>query len=68
MLGHLGDPLEWDVLDTVETVVQFAQSMTWRGTSPVVRLLTTIYHTGVCLTRQAIAEVETHVQRLIGLE
>ncbi len=30
--------------------------------------LTTIYHTGVCLTKQAMAEVETHVQRLIGLE
>ena len=57
-----------DVLDTVETVVQFAQTMTWKGKSPVVRLLTTIYHTGIRLTKQAMAQVETHLQRLIGLE
>ena len=57
-----------DVLDTVEAVVQFAQTMTWKGKPPVVRLLTTTYHTGVRLTKQAMAEVETHVQRLIGLE
>jgi transposase len=25
-----------DMLDTVETVVQFAQTMTWKGKSPVV--------------------------------
>jgi transposase len=57
-----------DVLDTVETVVKFAQTMTWKGKAPVVRLLTTTYHTGVRLTKQAMAEVETHVQRLVGLE
>ncbi len=57
-----------DVLDSVETVVQFAQTMTWKGKAPVVRLLTTIYHRGVRLTKQAMAEVETHIQRLSGLE
>jgi hypothetical protein len=57
-----------DVLDSVETVVKFAQTMTWKGKAPVVRLLTTIYHTGVRLTKQALAEVETHIQRLSGLE
>lgn len=57
-----------DMLDTVETVVQFARTMTWKGNHPVVRLLTTTYRTGVRLTKQAMAQVETHVQRLIGLE
>jgi transposase len=57
-----------DLLDTVETVVKFAQTMTWKGKTPVVRLLTTIYHTGVRLTKKAMADVETHLQRLIGLE
>jgi transposase len=57
-----------DILDTVETVIKFAQTMTWKGNPPVVRLLTTIYYTGVRLTKRAMAEVETHVQRLIGLE
>ena len=57
-----------DLLDTVETVVKFAQTMTWKGKAPVVRLLTTTYHTGVRLTKQAMAEVETHIKRLSGLE
>ena len=57
-----------DVLDTVETVIKFAQTMTWKGNPPVVRLLTTVYHTGVRLTKQAMAEVETYVQRLTDLE
>jgi transposase len=57
-----------DILDTVETVVKFAQTMTWKGKAPVVRLLTTTYPTGVRLTKKAMAEVETHIQRLIGLE
>jgi len=52
----------------VETVVKFAQTMTWKGKAPVVRLLTTTYPTGVRLTKKAMAQVETHVQRLIGLE
>jgi len=52
----------------VETVVKFAQTMTWKGKAPVVRLLTTTYPTGVRLTKKAMAEVETHIQRLIGLE
>jgi Rhodopirellula transposase DDE domain len=56
------------MLDSVETVVKFAQTMTWKGKSPVVRLLTTLYHTGVRLTKQAMTEVETHLQRFIGLE
>jgi Rhodopirellula transposase DDE domain len=56
------------MLDSVETVVKFAQTMTWKGKSPVVCLLTTIYHTGVRLTKQAMAQGETHVQRLVGLE
>jgi transposase len=57
-----------DVLDTVETVVKFAQTMTWKGKHPAVRLMTTTYHTGVRLSKQAMAEVETHLKRLAGLE
>jgi Rhodopirellula transposase DDE domain len=52
----------------VETIVKFAQTMTWKGKAPVVRVLTTISQTGVRLTKQAMAEVETHIERLSGLE
>ena len=66
--GGLEQHWNADLLDTIETVVKFAQTMRWKGNPPVVRLLTSIYHTGVRLTKKAMAEVETHIQRLIGLE
>jgi transposase len=66
--GILEQHWNGDVLDSVETVVKFAQTMTWKGKAPVVRLLTTTYHTGVRLTKQAMAQVETHIERLSGLE
>jgi transposase len=66
--GILEQHWNGDVLDTVETVVKFAQTMTWKGKHPVVRLMTTTYPTGVRLSKQAMAEVETHIQRLTGLE
>jgi transposase len=66
--GILEQHWNGDVLDTVETVVQFAETMTWKGKAPVVGLLTTVYHTGVRLTKQAMAQVETHLERLSGLE
>ena len=36
--------------------------------SPVVHLLTTLYQMGGRLTKKAMAQVETHVQRLTGFE
>lgn len=57
-----------DLLDTLETVVQLAQTMRWKGKPPVVRLLTSLYHTGVRFTKKAMAQVETHILRLAGLE
>ncbi len=66
--GTLEQHWNADLLDSIETVVKFAQTMKWKGNPAVVRLLTTISHTGVRLTKKAMTQVETHVQRLIGLE
>ena len=52
----------------LETIVQFVQAMIWKDRPPVVRLLTTTSGIGVCLTKQAMAQVATHVERLTGLE
>jgi hypothetical protein len=41
--------------------------MTWKGQNPVVTLVTKIYKTGVKLTKQAMAEVESQIQRLTCL-
>jgi len=52
----------------VKTVVKFAESMVWKGMPPVVKLVTTVYETGVRLTQAAMAELETQVKRLPSLE
>ena len=56
------------LLDSVETVMQFAGTMTWKGRRPVVELVTTGYQRGVALTKEAMAAVEAQLTRLAGLE
>jgi hypothetical protein len=55
------------LLDSVEAVMETAKTMTWKGKSPVVHLVTTVYETGVKLTKEAMDRLETHVQRLAHL-
>ena len=52
------------VLDSIDTVLRFARTMTWNGTHPVVALVTATYQTGVTLTKDAMATVEAQLQRL----
>ena len=42
--------------------------MTWKGSEPVVELLTTAYQTGVKLTKEAMDALETQLERLPHLE
>jgi hypothetical protein len=56
------------LLDSVETVLAYAATMTWKGRSPTVRRVTTAYQRGVRLTKAAMAVVETRLRRLPGLE
>ena len=56
------------LLDSIDTVLQFATTMTWKGKYPVVELVTTTYQTGVKLTKEAMQMVETQLQQLPGLE
>jgi transposase len=51
------------LLDTIETVLHFATTMTWNGVHPVVELVTTTYHSGVKLTKDAMEVVETQLTR-----
>jgi transposase len=61
--GILEQHWNGQVLDTVDSVLQFAATMTWKGVRPVVQLVTTTYQTGVTLTQAAMAVVETQLQR-----
>jgi transposase len=56
------------LLDTVDAVLQFAESMTWKGLHPMVDLVTTTYETGVKRTKEAMATLESQVARLPQLE
>jgi hypothetical protein len=56
------------LLDSMEAVLGFASSMTWKGAHPVVALVTTVYRSGVTLTKEAMAEVERQLERLPTLE
>ena len=56
------------LLDSIDAVLQFAASMTWKGTHPIVELVTTSYKTGVKLTKAAMQAVEAQLTRLPGLE
>jgi hypothetical protein len=51
----------------MDTVLQFARTMTWHGKHPVVAVGTTTYQTGVTLTKDAMETVEAQLQRLPDL-
>ena len=66
--GILENHWNGTVLDSIDAVLGFAASMTWKGQHPVVELVTTTYASGVKLTKEAMDQVEAHLERLPGLE
>ena len=66
--GILENHWNGSLLDSLQAVQEFAASMTWKGQHPVVELVTTVYQTGVKLTKQAMEQVETQLKRLPDLD
>ncbi len=62
--------MHWNgsLLDSVKAVVGFAESMTWKGKHPVVRVVETPYATGVRLKPEEMKGLESGVKRLPTLE
>ena len=57
------------LLDTVETVLNFAKNLIWKDLPPkVVKLVTQSYSTGVRLTQKAMTVLEQRFERFPGLE
>ena len=58
--------MHWNggLLDSLEAVVAYTASMTWKGLHPVVAVVVTTYQTGVRLTKAAMAAVEAQIDRL----
>lgn len=51
------------LLNTVETALQWAQTMTWRGVAPLLHLLDRTYDTGVRLTKQLFRPIAERLLR-----
>jgi hypothetical protein len=66
--GILENHWHGTLLDSIDTVLQFAATMTWKGIPPIVALVTTTYETGITLTQEAMAAVEAKIQRWPLLE
>jgi hypothetical protein len=62
--------LHWNgaLLDSLHAVVAYSASMTWKGLHPTVAVVTTVYQTGVTLTKAAMAAVEARIDRLPHLD
>jgi transposase len=65
--GILENHWNGTLLDSVDTVLQFARTMTWQGKRPIVALVTTPYQTGVRLMQEAMETVEDRIKRLSAL-
>jgi Rhodopirellula transposase DDE domain len=65
--GWLEKHWNGSLLDSVEAVLGFAKTLTIKGKQPVVTLVEEVYHTGVKLTKQAMADVEAQIDRLPDL-
>lgn len=66
--GALENHWNGDVLDSVETAIHFAETMSWNGKHPLVQLITKTYQKGVRLTAQEMKILEQQFDRLPGLE
>lgn len=63
--GILENAWNGSILDEVDTALNFAKNMTWKGKHPVVvKLINQTYETGVTLTNKAMSAVEKQIERL----
>ena len=57
-----------DLLDSEETVIKFAKTMTWDEKHPIVKTVEKVYELGKKLTPKVMKEYEKVIDRLQGLE
>ena len=65
--GVLEQHWNGSLLDSVDAVLNLAQTMTWNGVQPVIELIETTYRTGVKLAQKEMAKLEERFERLAGL-
>jgi hypothetical protein len=66
--GALEKHWNGSLLDTINSVVEFAKTMTWKGVHPAVTVVTKTYAAGVKLSKTAMKAIEAQLHRREGLE
>ena len=66
--GALEKHWNGSLLDSLQTILNFACSLLYKGKQPVVELLQKTYDSGVKLSKKLMAALEKRLQRLLGLE
>jgi hypothetical protein len=61
--GVLEEHWNGTLLNSVATVVEWAGTMTWKGTRPIVKLIETTYDKGVRIAKDAFRAIESRLQR-----
>lgn len=65
--GVLEQHWKGTLLDSRQTALRWASTMTWKACTPIVKFVDKVYHTGVSLSQQAMAALETRFLRLPDL-
>ena len=65
--GALEQHWNGSLLDSVDAVLNFIKTMTWKGVQPLVELVTATYHTGVKLSKDDMEDIEMQIVRLPDL-
>lgn len=57
--------MHWNgaLLDSVESVLNWAATMTWRGIRPAIHLMDKVYHRGVSIAKKAFKKIEACLER-----
>lgn len=57
--------LHWNgtLLDTVDTVMEWAKTMTWKGVHPIINLLDKAYEKGVVIAKKLFRTIEQRLER-----
>jgi hypothetical protein len=66
--GFLEQHWNGSILDSVEAVLGFASSFSFKAVKPAVQLVSTIYETGVKLSQKEMHRLEKRFERMDGLE
>ncbi len=61
--GILEEHWNGELLDSVSKVLNWANTMTWKGMNPVVKLVEKIYEKGVRLTKKAMEPYKNRIKR-----